>query len=307
MLAPGSWQHAAPRLARTRCARRALQHLAPGARRTGTSAHIRPTCSVQTAREVSMLTGKASSVVAMKPGGFQICCRPPLHCDTHADASDSHETVAKFARARRYAHAVLVLLVLLSVGAGPARRLAGPLMPCPALPGFCGAVVAGAHPSVPVADLTEAARPHARAAAACAAALEQAARPAGHRAARRAASVMSDFAGLMQEQENSETGAGAACARQGAYAPGGHPLRKRSADAALQGMQMVDRVGQTIDVIKLDQQRMAEQLKQAETLDAAAVEQWLAHLKSITPPPSRWPFTRVSGRLQRAVASSSLM
>ena len=51
-------------------------------------------------------------------------------------------------------------------------------------------------------------------------------------------------------------------------------------DAALQGMQMVDRVGQMIDVIKLDQQRMAEQLKQAETLDAAAVEQWLAHLKS---------------------------
>ncbi len=193
--------------------------------------------------------------------------------------SDSPETVARLARARRYAHAVLVLLVLLSV----VLALHGDWLALFALP--CIAWLAALWPPAPilrppVADPTEAARARTHE-------LLQRVLPLwskqldllGTELREGGERVMSDFAGLMQEQEN---------LKQALELPvpdkaHTHLAVTRSealCDAALQGMQMVDRVGQMIDVIKLDQQRMAEQLKQAETLDAAAVEQWLAHLKS---------------------------
>lgn len=91
--------------------------------------------------------------------------------------------------------------------------------------------------------------------------------------------VMADFAGLIQEQDNLKQALELPVPDK-AHAHLAVTRSEELCDAALQGMQMVDRVGQMIEVIKLDQQRMAEQLKQPAALDTTAVEQWLAHLKS---------------------------
>jgi hypothetical protein len=193
--------------------------------------------------------------------------------------SDSPETVARIARSRRYAQIVLVLLVLLAV----VLALQGDWLALFALP--CIAWLAALWPPPPmlrlqVADPEETARARAHE-------LMQRVLPLwtkqldllGTELREGGDRVMADFGNLIQEQEG---------LKQALDLPVPDKVRSQLAvmrteelcDAALQGMQMVDRVSQMIDVIKLDQQRMAEQLKAAAALDDAAIEQWLAHLKS---------------------------
>jgi hypothetical protein len=91
--------------------------------------------------------------------------------------------------------------------------------------------------------------------------------------------LMGDFTELMSQQELMER----ALNEPGVDTATAILAAQRSnelCEASLHELQMFDRVGQMLDVVCADQNRLAEQIEQMGEVDDSVIESWLAHLKS---------------------------